>query len=346
MRKTTFLAALLCSLFAFLGVHAQNPITTLEHAGVTTVFYGLSSFNDAYNASVNGDELYLSAGYFSAPASIAKGIKVYGAGHFPDSANVAKRTTILTGLNINKGADSLRLEGLYIDGYIRYDAANSVDYVKVIRCRMSDVSFNTNSAAAAKDYCSYEECFIDGYLNFNNYGISLMITRSIISGQIHNILNSGLFDGNIMLYNGYCPYNCNYVINNVFGSEFKNNIIITKGYLIQNCTSNRFFNNMICYNFSDYGNNSSLNNYISITQANIFVNQTGNSISYSHDYHLKNPETYIGTDNTQVGLYGSEYPFKEKGVASNPAFLLKSVSPNTDANGNLQINFKVKAQER
>lgn len=339
MSKTTFLAAMLCSLFAFMGLQAQNPIATLEHAGATTVFYGITAFNDAYNASVNGDELYLSAGYFNAPAAIAKGIKVYGAGHFPDSANVAKRTTILTGLTINKGADSLRLEGLYIDGNISYDVSNSVDYVKVIRCRMSNVYFNSNAAAAAKDYCSYEECFIDGSFNFAYYGTSLMLSKNIISGNIREIANGALIEKNIMLH----AYE---LFTYVSASLIRDNVIIQNYNLQYNCTGNTFNNNLLVMTSPSWGTNTKINNYTGIAQANIFVNQTGNSISYTHDYHLKNPETYIGTDNTQVGLYGGEYPFKDKGVASNPAFLLKSVSPNTDANGNLQINFKVKAQER
>jgi len=341
MKQKVFLVAMLCSLF--MGVQAQNPIATLEHAGATSVFYGITAFNDAYNASVNGDEVYLSAGYFYAPAAIAKGIKVYGSGHFPDSANVAKRTTISAGLTINKGADSLRLEGLYIDGDINYDGSNSVDYVKVLRSRVGNIEFRTNSAGAAKDYCSYEECYIDGDLNFSYYGTSLLLSKNIFFKQFYYISNGALIEKNILL----CASD---VFNSVSGSLIRDNIIFStnpysKTIYGNNSTGNSFNNNLLVMANPSWNKNTQINNYSGITQANIFVNQAGNAIDYSHDYHLKNPATYIGTDGTQVGLYGGLIPFKDGGIPSNPQITSKSVDTKTDANGNLKINFTVKAQD-
>jgi len=97
----------------------------------------------------------------------------------------------------------------------------------------------------------------------------------------------------------------------------------------------------------DFGlNTNSNNNYLGVPRANIFVNQSGSSIDYTHDYHLKNPELYLGTDGTQVGIYGGTKPFKEKCLPTNPQVISKTIAKETDANGNLQINITVKAQER
>ena len=87
------------------------------------------------------------------------------------------------------------------------------------------------------------------------------------------------------------------------------------------------------------------NNYEGVAIANIFANQIGSTIDYNQDYHLKTPSAYLGTDGTQVGLYGGIIPFKDGGYPSNPQILTKSVSTQTDVSGNLNISFKVKAQD-
>ena len=70
MKKLFFFLTMVCCMSAVQTALAQNPITTLVHAGNTSVFYGQNSLVDAYTASVNGDYLYLSTGYFTAPAAI------------------------------------------------------------------------------------------------------------------------------------------------------------------------------------------------------------------------------------------------------------------------------------
>jgi len=114
MKKSLIISAIICFFLTVQTVKAQNPVTMLQHAGSSTPYYGINSFIDAVNAAVNGDTLYLSAGSFNPPTSIAKGIKVFGSGCFPDINNVAKRTTITSYITINAGADYLHLEGLYI----------------------------------------------------------------------------------------------------------------------------------------------------------------------------------------------------------------------------------------
>lgn len=352
--KKLLLLSVFISLFA-LQLTAQNPITTLVHAGTSTPYYGQNSLVDAYTAAVNGDYIYLSPGYFTAPTAIAKGVKIIGSGHFPDSANVVKRTTIMSGLTINGGADSLRLEGLYINGDINYAAASSINYVKIQRCRVGNVNFNSSSTSASKNNCSFEECYIYGAIDFCKYGTNLLISHSILQSRafniesyfemsIVNINGAAQIDGNIFIHNsGACV-----TFGNVKGSLIKNNIILNSsnyGIIKGENNSNKFNNNLFIRSTIDFGNNSYSGNYSGISQSNIFLNQTGNTIDYTHDYHLKSPTTYIGTDGTQVGLYGGTTPFKDKGAPSNPQILTKTVGDQTDTNGNLQINFKVKAQD-
>lgn len=77
----------------------------------------------------------------------------------------------------------------------------------------------------------------------------------------------------------------------------------------------------------------------------VFINQSGNIFDYNQDYHLVDPATYLGIDNTEVGIYGGMYPIKDGAVPQNPHIQTKSVAPITDVNGDLQIEIQVEAQE-
>jgi hypothetical protein len=325
---------------------AQQPMATLEHAGTTKVFYGEGSFVQAYNASVNGDQIYLSGGTFYPPTSIAKGIKVTGAGHSPsDSLHI--QTFIKGLLNINEGADSLRLEGLSIGNEFKnnyycsafFDATNPVNYVKILRCSMNTVLFNS----ASKNNCSIEECFVNGNILFSYYGNNLLIRNSLITGQIWSISGNALIDGNIFLYSNS---NSSYTFDGVNYSIIQNNIFLGSSYTFRNSDNSKgnALNNNIFVTAPIYYPGTSNNNYIQIALTNIFMNYSSNSNIYINDYHLKKPQTYIGTDGTQVGLYGG-LGFKEKGFPSNPQIISKTIAPRTDGQGNLKINITVKAQD-
>jgi hypothetical protein len=332
--KTKYFSILIIALSAFaLTTSAQKFITTLQHKGTTQVFYGQNSLVEAYNASSKGDTLNLSAGYFSAPSAFTKGITVIGSGHFPDPTGVVeKRTTILSGLNIYKGADSLRLEGLYINGNIDYAPESSINYVNVIRCKLVAARFMSSSATASKNYCSYEECYLDNEINFSHYGNNLLVKHCLV-GSINNIDDNAIIDGNVILSGTY-------TLTYITSSLIKNNVLFGSYATLWYCAENTFNNNIIN---TDFGANSYSNNYTGVTLAEIFINQTGSV--YANDYHLKNPEKYIGTDGTQIGLYGGTTPFKEKGLPSNPQIIKKTIAEQTDASGNLKVDVTVKAQE-
>jgi len=340
MKKLTIILSFLSILFVGQTIMAQEPVATLEHSGTTQVYYGQTALTSAYNASENGDQIYLSAGYFTPPTSIAKGVKISGAGHFPLEG---KQTQITAGLVISKGADSLRLEGLYIDGSVKYDANNSINYVKVVRCNFAGADFQSFSSAP-KNYCSFEECFISGIINFKNYGNNFLLRNSVVQGSIYNIDGNALIEGNILLIEPTSVYGS--VFTSVNHSVIQNNICIGTNNLFYygyGVTGANIINKNIFVSSNPSGVNTATN-YTGITQANIFINQTGNTISYLYDYHLKTPLTYIGTDGTQVGLYGG-LSFKEKGVPSNPSIVSKTIAPATETNGDLQINITVKAQD-
>jgi len=119
-------------------------------------------------------------------------------------------------------------------------------------------------------------------------------------------------------------------LSSVFNSTAKNNLFVEHNPLPNETT------------------NVGSNNIVGQEQSSIFINQEGNTFNYTHDYHLQtsSPGKNAGTDGTDVGIYGGIYPWKEGSIPFNPHFQQVQVSPKTDANGNLNVNIKVEAQER
>ena len=78
------------------------------------------------------------------------------------------------------------------------------------------------------------------------------------------------------------------------------------------------------------------------------VNWTGiNEVGVWADtgyYELKYPKKYIGTDGTQVGIYGGEYPWNI--IPSTLRLLESDIDTKTSAEGILKVSIKVEAQNK
>ena len=90
--------------------------------------------------------------------------------------------------------------------------------------------------------------------------------------------------------------------------------------------------------------NPNNNNYINADPATLFVNQTGTIFSYAHNFHLQDPGSFIGADASQCGIYGGPFGYKEGAVPANPHIRQKTIAGTTDAEGKLQVNITVAAQ--
>jgi len=333
---------LLCTLWLTVSLTAlaQEPVATLEHSGTTKVYYGEGSFEQAYSASVNGDQIYLSSGRFTF-TNIAKGLKIYGAG--TSNRNFIKETVLYRitynskneelhdPMPINKGADSLRLEGLYINQGI-YFSPDLINYVKIIRCNVGSVQFSNNF----KNNCSIEECIVNSNIDFSKLGNNFLVRNSVIGGFISNINGNALIDGNIFLNKAT---QTNFTIRDVNYSTIQNNIFVYGQYYGKN-TNSTLVNNLFLNYVGEVGGQ---NNWVT-SGSDAFIRRLNDTFSYYDDYHLKNTTTFLGTDGTPVGIYGG-LGFKEQGVPSNPQIINKTISPKTDDKGNLQINITVKAQD-
>lgn len=309
------------------AVSLCQKAVVLQHNGMSTIYSTPTPFVDAYNASANGDTIYLPGGLFAPPASINKRLVIYGAGHYPDSTATTGVTTINGRLTLEENADNTVLQGLNVTEYIYFADNKRVDSVVVYRC-------NTVGILIAGGYDTATNC--RGVLLYQNVAVNIILSHGTNPRVFNNICSSiGNSASNAWIRNNKVD-----VISEISYSLIENNTIAQ--YQSWNCNFNTLRNNIL--SFGAYADNSTwLNNYSSVDWNNLFVKQTV-WFSYTDDYHLKTPGNYPGTDGVQSGIYGGFYPYKEGSVPSNPHVQTKNIPLQTDVSGQLNVQLKVAAQ--
>ncbi|TAL57184.1 MAG: hypothetical protein EPN85_14475 [Bacteroidetes bacterium] len=341
--KNLFLATTLF-LTSVASASAQLTVVTLHHNGTTTPFYSNSGFVDAYTASVAGDTIILPGGNFNPPASIDKRLTIIGTGHYPDSTGATGVSFVTTTITLSGSADSSCIEGLYINGSLNFTADQAVDYVLI---KKNFINGSINFSGSRTTPCIHATLInniVAGSLNTDNAN-TLNFSNNIVNGGVR-YLNNGVVQNNVFLnYDGNWGWNEDFVFYYSDQSLIQNNIIIHSNVIFRGgAVNNTVSNNLFIYTPS-LGSGVISGNYFNVPQASIFTSQTGNSFNYTHNYHLQSPGTYLGTDGTQVGIYGGYYPYKEAAVPGNPHIQTKTIAPTTTPAGDLNINIKVKAQD-
>ena len=337
--KKTFTIFIIACLLGMANLQAQ--VANLEHQGTSSVYYGSSSFVDAYNASVDGDVIILSSGTFATSVhnsqlSIEKQIKIIGAGHYNDSIYSA---TYIDYLPLGNYTSNITIEGIKLGTLFVNNATN----LTIRRC---NILYTLGLYTGSCSNLCIEGSVLSG-LAFNNLSNNVIIRNNIIYGIISRFSGTAIIENNILV----TPY-CSYSFTSINGAIINNNVIIVNytwscyGGISQYCSGNVFENNFVdtpSSNRFDPNTNTDLNNNYGVITT-LYPNGLSSVFSYSTDYHIQNPTQYLGTDGTQIGIYGGSAPYKENAVPSNPRIVHKFIAPQGDADGNLQINIKVKAQ--
>ena len=227
---------------AVINIFAQQQVA-LQSNGTTSIFGGSAPFVDAYNASIDGDTIYLPGAVLSVPGVINKSLTIFGAGHYPDST-VATNKTFLTGtLYIQEDADSLKLEGLEINGNIDLSNNHQVDFTVISRCKFQQLIYNGNQTTPCT-YNTIKECVITSDVSLNN-ATSCVLTNNLIQGRVHNGITNAIYN-NILMHNANYYY---FVLNNVDNSSISNNIFLKQDASIHtNCETSTFSNNIFSSN--------------------------------------------------------------------------------------------------
>ncbi|MGD0710553.1 MAG: hypothetical protein ABR968_05170 [Bacteroidales bacterium] len=344
---------LLLSILASYYIQAQEITVALHHNGAAMMFYGSNAFSAANNTAVSGDTIYLSGNAHYNGVTVTVKLVIIGAGINPDSTTATARTLIESDMSFQAGSDGSVLEGIYTGNNIYIGTDTRVNNVTISRCYLNDIIFNNSfdTTHTCKN-ALIEQNVITGDIDCDNTDY-LIIRNNFIQSRITNVTQNTLIENNIFYYQGYdCYPQYRYVIYNINNSTIRNNIFMLPPscggcYTKAGCNNNNIMNNIFPSTGEQCGSNNYTNNYEGIRTDTIFVGETSlyTSFDFSQNYHLKNPSAYPGFNNFGVGVYGGIVPLKEGQLPFNPHIISKTIAPNTDINGHLNISVKVKAQD-
>lgn len=332
-----FVAAVLTN-----NVFAQGSLlATLNHEGTISTFYGSQAWKNAHDAAANGDVITLSSGTFVA-VNITKAITVRGAGMGIDSTAVSEPTIITGDFTINiaePGSNRLTLEGIYSNHMITY--TNVVNPL-FLKCRLKNVK-DYNGSAVLKD-ASFIHCRIAERLYLGS-NCSASCVNSVIQAPYssNNYTSNFEFINCVIVYTG-----SSYWLGDVESSSFKNCII--RGV---SSNSDYLYSSNTAYNCIGLGNSNMFKNVTNATNkivsdfASIFKTYTGAKLDLldSENFQLTDAAKtqYLGTDGTEVGIYGGNLPFDP--TPSNPQITKCNVAAKSTADGKLSVDIEVNAAE-
>jgi hypothetical protein len=326
-------------------------------SGSTTTFH--STIDAAITNAVNGDVIYLPGGSFTPSGTVLiidKNIDIIGVGHYPDSTLATGQTILNGSVSIRTGADGGSIQGLYIIGTINFgsDASNQVvNGFSISRCYASQttsLSFDNNAANTSSMNINLSENVLIGVVHLAEAS-NLFITKNIFQNYVKRTLSQVVFSNNVFLVQTNFACSSTPTFHDVNGAIFNNNIVTNggcSGISAGTFSGNAFYNNIFSANITfPYAGNPGSGNLINQVIGDIFVNQSTSTFSYDSDYHLKvgSPGIAGGSDGTDIGLYGTLYPYKEGAVPFNPHVSSKSIAPQTNPQGNLNISIQVGAQQ-
>lgn len=326
-----------------ISLNAQK-VVALHHNGTATMFNSATPVNDAYAAAVDKDTIYIPGGYFSFPGTITKRLVIIGAGHYPDSTQATTKTVLNNAFTFATGSDSSHISGVEVSGHINFDYWSIIKGVRVTRSKFSYASINGNSTYPKSGLMFHESIF--SYIDGGGVAPYLTISNCIVTNWVGNVTGNALIQNNMFLWEMGCGGCGAYPVSGVDNSLIQNNVFYGNMPWYINGNNNNVFNNLFA-SAPLVSTNNYANNYQNIGQGNLLVSANINTFNYTDNYHLQSPSTYLGTDGTQVGLYGGTFgAYKEGAVPTNPHIYYKNVSATTDASGNLNIIFKVSAQTK
>lgn len=321
-------------LFALvLSSYGQKTIAVLS--GTNWTFY--EDFSTAIRQAPSGSIVYLPGGIinsYSGYDTIKKPLTVIGVGHFPDSTTATQPTILISNIILEPGAAFSSFIGLEFRDFIYFlGSASEITNINIMRCKFNSINDWFSTGIVLKNSI-ISECVIESVYS-GNFGTNCLVEKSIInfiSGQ-----------GNVRFRNNII-FGVGNMFNYVQNCTFENNILGNSEYMSSCLVQNNLFLSGL---LGSAGQLLAINNVYS-TYANTFINAPSGTYDITYNYHLKPTSVgkNVGTDGTDVGIYGTTKPCKEGWVPPNPHISFKSIPSESLPNGTLPVNIKTIAQDR
>lgn len=355
--------ALSCSaLFA-----QQTAVALLNHEGTISTFYGSDALVQAHKAAVHGDIITLSGGAFTAPSSWTKAVTLRGAGCYEGAENTREVTYIGNEFTLSIPAEietTMTIEGISFNSRIMFPYNPTVQNTTFLKCYFSygvsyvcrntnfyncilnQLSFNASATSLAD--VNLFNCYVNDPQNASSY-VSVKFTNCIV--RMNESYTNRFAIRERMQYAKY--NNC------IFMGNVTANADPTYANIPSNCTATYCLSCYCAYKnatetedaiydyniFEDMNNNT--NKYLEEgkplheTIPSVFKTCPGiYDFTFNETYELTDEAkaTYLGSDGTQVGLYGG---MGFDLVPSTLQITKCEVSPRSTKDGKISVSIEV-----
>ena len=318
--------ALCCTVVA--GAQETDQISAVLQVGNETpqVFYGAGALKNALAAAPNsGGVITLSSGQFS-PVTINKCVRIYGSGlQTIDSLDVYQ-SYISGDCTVNLPEEianphDIGIEGVYINGDLLVKSA--VDGLTLTKSSVQN--YNTSAPATR---CGIRQSYIRGDVKAHQ----MFIQNSWLGARIYplNDESSITIDHSILRGGSDFRY---------FDDRFacRNSILWSNSRY-----SNQTYNFCLSpYNNAFTNNAGCSDNIYNVGESNVFKDASNADYSTDRTFELKSPDTYIGSDGTQVGVHGGAFPWNK--IPSTP--VVKNLNA-TVSGTNLGVTYQAEVRNQ
>lgn len=352
--KKAFLS-LVAFVFATVCFAQGSLLATLSHNGQISAYYGASALKTALEAAADGDVITLSSGQFNA-ADITKAVTLRGAGMSVSTDSLqTHESTIIQGDYAIDLADTLQgriiMEGIYMNGKVTYKG--TVKNAQFLKCRFSGLEYSdgklTNTTFIHCRFADY--CHIAA--NSNAYFINCVVNRLKQNNSSSNLEMDNCFvhfTQTSQYVTEYSPYSCqntyfkNCILTyyNMYSSSY---LSLPSSCVSYNCVGIGKAENI----FANLQYKNTTNAWVGSDCASVFKTykdfDTRSILSDSETFELTDEAKtkYLGTDGTQVGLYGGSLVYNEH--PTTPQITKCNVAAKSTADGKLSVDIEVKAAE-
>ena len=343
---------------------------TLVHGNNTIVYYGKDALSKAYkDAAEKGDIITLSSGTFSS-INIYKSISIYGVGFETNPITGEEPTIIQGGINIyptkyydEEGeiqykSPTIHLEGfslskgssLALNGNYPEDDKAIIENLTVRKCKIwGDYSNYLPSTYlrinANTKNCKFIQCVLISRIrsSYSHPTAGIGYKRIAYRQEMLTFDNCWLqescgADSESTVYFNHCLIKGRDGVRaNTDGgyTYYYNNIIMAKIN-----TTSVAFNNI--FTDATTGTDLGQGNIVNVSTSSLFSdNEEDGNYGVNKTFDLLKPNHFLGTDDTEIGLYGGTYPFSR--ISPIPSIQEADVSFPESNGGNLNVRYKAEA---
>lgn len=346
MKKFFVSLIMLLSLSAASVFAQSSQIATLSHEGEITAFYGANALKEAYEAAAHGDAITLSSGTFIA-TDISKNLIIRGAGMQIDTVTKCMPTVITGDFTIgrdNTAISGLTIEGIYHNHTIRL--TKTIEKTLFAKCRFRTISFES---VINNENLTFLHCLITNKIDLASS------TGRFVNSIINNPSNG---DGSWEFVNCYVKlgdchkYNAE-VEQYIYNSTFINCIMRQRSR--HSLRSSNIAYNCVCPTPCDWESYRLFRNIPnrtnSYTSCDVLFetywvdNWNDDDLNDSDSFELTEEakKKFLGTDGTQVGIYGGNFPYNP--TTTNPHITKCNVAAKSTADGKLSVDIEVNGVE-